>query len=272
MNTSKFLAGCLAASALAGVSQPAFANEDDTNGTTHSVQVFAEQEDYSDNLGKLKSVTLEYKLVEDGVTVVLTPAIGERSTATFSETAFGAGASVYLKLSDKVSTRTFVAAAEDEPVFAKRQIAQDITFKTSSKTTFTVGGRWARYNGDRDVYYVSGTGRYYFKGGSVSYRLTYVEPEASDGFLAHLVNLSINDGNGRGKTQLWLGAGSASLDRAQAQIGFSGEDYSFTLRRLQPVSDQFSIVGQVGATSFDTPTGRITSTNVGVGLQLDFGH
>lgn len=272
MNRSKFLAGCLAASALAGISQPAFANENEAGGAAHSVQVFSEQEDYSDGLGKLKSVTLEYKFVDDGVTVVLSPAVGERSAPSFSETAFGAGASVYLNISDRVTTRTYVAAAEDEPVFAKRQIAQDVTVKTSDKTTLTVGGRWARYSGDRDVYYVSGTGRYYFSGGSVSYRLTYVDPEGSDGFFAHLVNLSLNDGNGRGKTQLWLGAGSSSLDRAQAQIGFSGEDYSFSLRRFQPLSDEFSIIGQVGATSYDTPTGRITSTNLGVGLQLDFGR
>lgn len=271
MKSSKPVAGGFAVLALALAGQPARANEG-ADSAAHSVQVFAEQEDYSDDLGTLKSVTLEYKFVDEDMTVVFTPAIGERSTPTFSETAFGVGAAVYLNLSDKVSTRTFIAAAEDEPVFANRQIAQDITFSTSSKTTLTVGGRWARYNGDRDVYFVSGSGRYYFNGGSVSYRLTYVDPEGSDGFLAHLVNLSINDKNGRGKTQLWLGAGSSALDRAQAQIGFSGEDYSATLRRLQPLSNQFSLIGQVGVTSYETPTGRITSTNLGVGLQLDLGR
>lgn len=271
MKSSKPFAGGFAALALAAVSQPALANEDPA-GTAHSVQVFAEQEDYSDGLGTLKSVTLEYKLVDEDMTVVFTPAIGERSTSTSSDTAFGAGAAVFFKLSDKVSTRTYVAAAEDEPVFANRQIAQDFTFATSGNTTLTVGGRWARYNGDRDVYFVSGTGRYYFDGGSVSYRLTYVDPEGRDGFLAHLVNLSINDKSGRGKTQLWLGAGSSALDRAQAQVGFSGEDYSATLRRLQPLTKEFSIIGQAGVTSYETPAGRITSTNFGVGLQLDFGR
>lgn len=271
MKSSKPLAGGFAALALVMVNQPAFANDDPT-GSAHSVQVFAEQDHYSDGLGTLKSVTLEYKFVDEDMTVVFTPAIGERSTSTTSESAFGAGAAVFLKLSDKVSTRTFVAAAEDEPVFANRQVAQDFTLATSANTTLTVGGRWARYNGDRDVYFVSGTGRYYFNGGSVSYRLTYVDPEGRDGFLAHLVNLSINDKSGRGKTQLWLGAGSSALDRAQAQVGFFGEDYSATLRRLQPLTKQFSIIGQAGVTSYETPTGRITSTNLGVGLQLDFGR
>lgn len=271
MNTVKSIGTLCAALVAVGTSGAAFA-QDEGGKNAQSVEAFAEQEAYSDGLGKLKSVSLEYKLVNDDTTVVFTPAVGERSVGAFSETAFGAGVAVYFKLSEGVSTRTYAAIAEDEPVFANRQLAQDVTFNATKDTTITVGGRWARYFGDRDVYFVSAGARHYFKGGSVSYRLSYVDPEGRDGFLAHLVNLSLNDRDGRGKTQLWLGAGAASLDRPIDQPNFSGEDYSATLRRVQPLTGQLSLVGQVGITSFDRPAGRVEATNIGVGLRLDFGE
>ena len=224
----------------------------------------------SDDQGSLTTLRGTYKSVDDDTTIVLSPAIGWRETGALSDTAVSLAGTLYHEFSDDVSTRTHIAFAEDEPVFANRDIAQDITFRVLENTTATVGARWARYFGSQDVYFLSASARYYFERGSVSYRLSYVEPDGSNSFLAHLVNIALNDADGSGKTQLWLSAGEASIDAAQLQNNFSGEDYGVFLRRLQPLTESVGLIGSVGFSSYDRPADRVTATSVGLGVEVDF--
>jgi YaiO family outer membrane protein len=255
---------CLAASVLAPLSlaaAPAAHAQD-----AHSVQLRAETQDFSDDLGSLRSATLEYKAVLGETTILVSPTVGERRVGGLSETAVGGGATVYHDWSDRVSTRTEAFVAEEEPVFANLDFAQDVTVQVADKTTVTLGGRWARYFGDREVTFLSLGARRYFKGGSVAYRLSRVDPEGRGPFLSHLVNLSINDGRGAGKTQLWLAAGAASLERSQLEDNFQGEDYSALLQRTQPLTTKVALVASAGLSSYDRPGDRITATNFGLGL------
>ncbi len=95
------------------------------------------------------------------------------------------------------------------------------------------------------------------KGGSIAYRATWVDPEGGSSFVAHLVNLTVNDGHGGGKTQLWLGAGASSLERTTLDGDFTGRDYSATLRRHQPIGGNLDLVQTGGVTSYARPYGRV---------------
>jgi len=236
--------------------------------TSHTVTATAETQEFSDDAGSLRTITLEYKLVNDDTTVLFTPQIGERRAPGVRATAVGGGVTLYHDWSDAVSTRTSGFIAEDDPVFAEYEFAQDVTLKVGDSTTVTVGGRLARYFGNQDVTFLSAGARQYFRFGSASYRLTHVDPEGRDPYLAHLVNLVLNDPSGAGKTQLWLSLGEASISSVQVPNNFSGDDYGAVLRRVQPISDKFALVPSVGYTSYDRPGGRLGAVNVGLGLEF----
>lgn len=233
-----------------------------------SVQITAATQDYNKDMGSQRTVQLEYKYDNDDTTVVFTPVVGQRKVAGTSSTAVGAGVAIYHDWSDTISTRTGAFIAEDKAVFAHLELSQDVTFKVAHSTTVTLGGRWARYDGGNDVSFISLGARQYFKGGSVAYRLTRVDPNGQDAFYGHLVNLTINDGHGAGKTQLWLSTGASELDRSQLTGTFTGSNYAAMLKRTQPLTDQFALVLGAGVSSYARPTGRVTATNFELGLQM----
>jgi len=238
-------------------------------GDGPSVTVAASSQDFSDGYGSLRSVTLEYKAVlDDDTTVLVSPVVGQRRTASMEESAVGGGATVYHDWSGTVSTRTQAFVAEDEPVFANLDLSQDVTVKVASQTTVTVGGRWARYFGGKEVTFLSVGARQYFKGGSVAYRLSRIDPEGGRAFLAHLLNLTLDDPHGAGKTRLWLGTGAASLERSQLEDSFTGHDWSGLVQRAQPLTGKLALIGSAGVSTYARPGDDITSTTIGLGLKL----
>lgn len=235
-----------------------------------SVAVVAETQDLSEGEGSRDTLRGTFRTVDGDATVVLGAAIGERRAPGVAETGFGLAGTLYYAFDNGVSTRTHIAIADDSPVFASRDIAQDVTFRVLPQTTATLGVRWARYFGSQDVYFISAGARRYFEQGSVSYRLSYVSPDGRDSFAAHLVNVVLNDANGDGRTQLWLSAGAASFDSLQIPDTFSGEDYGAMLRRVQPLTDSLNLIASLGMASYDRPGDRVTSTSVGLGVEVDF--
>ena len=236
---------------------------------SHTVTATGETQEFSDNGGSLRTATLEYKFVDADTTVVFTPAYGERRAPGVRESAAGLGAMIYHDWSSRISTRTSAFVAQDAPVFANYDFAQDVTLRVGDSTTVTLGGRYARFFGEQDVTFFSAGLRQYFRFGSMAYRLTRVDPEGRDSYLAHLVNLTVNDPRGGGKTQLWLSLGEASISNAQVPNNFSGDDYGAVLRRVQPITDNFALVPLIGYTSYDRPTDRISAVNLGLGLEFD---
>ena len=254
----------LCTAALAGVLQasPALAQSAQTLTAT------AESDEYSDGLGSVRSIKLEYKRVDEGTTVVFTPAVGERRAAGFSATAVGGGAAIYHDWSPTVSTRMSAFFAENEPVFANEDLALDVTAKVAQNTTATVGGRYARYFGGVDVVFASAGIRQYFRFGSVAYRLTRVDPEGRRAYFAHLFNLSVKDGKGDGRTQLWLSAGDASYSSVHMPAGFSGKDYGVNVQRVQPIGGKVNLVPSLGYTSYARPGDRVSAVNLGLGVSM----
>lgn len=225
-------------------------------------------QDYGADRGSLTSAQLDYKLDDGDTTVLLSPVFGARRGGT--ETAYSAGldATVYQRWSPGISTRTSVFIAENAPVFAHLDIGQDITLNIAKNTTVTAGARWARYFGGHDVAFQSIGLRYYFEGGSVSYRVMRVNPDNRDAFYGHLFNLAVNDVQGAGKTQLWLSSGTTSYNRIQPEDNISGDDYAAVLQRFQPLSHNLNLVAAAGITSYARPAGRTTGSNFKLGISI----
>lgn len=239
------------------------------NETTHSIAATVEAEEFSRGRGSVRSLRFDYKFGDGDTTVLVSPTIGEQDSPGSDEAAFGVGGSIYHHWTQRISTRTHLFVSEDSPVFARIDAAQDITAKVADKTTLTAGIRWAEYFGDEEATFLSLGARRYFTGGSLAYRLTWTNPDAQDDFFAHLVNLTLNDGKGRGKTQIWAGTGETSLTRAQIDADFSGDDRAFLIQRTQPLSENFALVAAAGLSSYADPGGRYTGVNLGVGLTVD---
>lgn len=237
-----------------------------------SVSASAETEDFSQDLGSLRSVKIEYKLDAEDTTVTFTPVVGERKSPAFSETSIGAGVAIYQTWSPALSTRTAVFISENDPVFAQYDVAHDFSAKVANNTVLTAGGRWARFFGKTDVYFASTGARQYFKRGSVAYRLSLIDPEGRQPFLAHLVNLSLKDLRGAGQTRIWLSAGEASFSRPQLGDQFGGSDIGGTIQRVQPVTEKLALTLTAGLNRYGRPGEDVTSTTLGLGLTTTFGE
>ncbi len=272
MNILRHPAHIVSLLACLGCPAAALAQSPVSGDTDQTLLVVAETQEFSKGGGSLRSVKLEYKYDFGDTTVLLTGSAGERKVNGQSTSAAGFGGTIYHDFSQDISTRTSAFVSANKPVFAHLDFAQDVTVRVADKTTLTVGGRWARYAGDDDVTFVSAGVRRYFSGGSISYRATWTKPDGRSAFVAHLVNLSLNDAHGKGKTMLWLGTGAASLDRGQLE-DFSGSNYSGLIQRSQPIGGNLNLVLSAGLSSYDRPAGRMTGTNLGIGLLFDLdGH
>lgn len=235
---------------------------------TQSVLASVDSQDFSDKRGSLRSAMLEYKIDLGDTTVLASPTIGERRVAGTGETAFGIGATVYHDWSHRVSTRTQAFVAKDAPVFAHLDFAQDVSLKVADSTTMTAGARWAKYFAGREVTFMSLGIRRYFKGGSMAYRLTRVNPDDRDAFFGHMVNLTVSDGRGKGKTQVWLSTGASSLVRSQLEDNFAGKDRAILIQRTQPLTGKLALIASAGLSSYARPRDRINSSTFGLGLSV----
>lgn len=252
-----------------GMIESAAAQETSTPaGPERAIHASVETRDFGADHGTLNSATVEYKIEDGGSTIVANAIAGEFRGRFETERAVGAGVTLYQRFDGGISTRTRIAVAESEPVFARLDLAQDITFGLARATTMTFGARWADYAEGGDVHSLSAGLRYYFAGGSVGYRASYVDPEDRASLVAHLVNLSLNDATGAGRTQLWFSAGSTSLETPLSD-DFAGEDYGVFLRRVQPLTDTLNVTGSFGVASYDRPAGRATGTTFGLGIEVD---
>lgn len=238
-------------------------------GADQSIRIEFERLDLGDGYGSFETLEAEYKAVMEDTTVVVTPEYGWRRNPGPNSDAARVSADIYHDWSDTLSSRTHLALSENEPVYARYEVGQDLTLKVARNTTVTGGVKYAQYFNDRDVMFYSLGARQYFDGGSVAYRATVVDPDNHEAFISHLLNLSVNDPSGRGKTQMWLSAGGTALERQALDGDFTGTDYAGTIKRLQPITRSLDLVLSAGLTSYDRPTGREMGNNVGIGLQLD---
>ncbi|MGH8524210.1 MAG: YaiO family outer membrane beta-barrel protein [Gammaproteobacteria bacterium] len=228
----------------------------------------SERTDYSGSFGKRQETTVESTTGFGDTSFVVGVSHAKRDFNTDSFSALQLSGTVYHDWSDRLYTRSSVTAASNKPVFATREFAQDINYKILSNTVVTVGGKYARYYGDRQARSLSVGGTQYFGGGYVSYRYSAFDLGKLGRSHSHLATFRLKDGKGAGSTQLWLGMGTA-LHELQLQPGLStGKSRGITLQRVQPIKGPVAFNIAIGRAWYDTPAGKYHGTLASIGLTL----
>lgn len=230
------------------------------------VQVTLEYADFTRNYGERQVATLEYRMNFGDTAVVLSGSQGRREFENETFHATRGSVAVYHDWSENFYTRSSVAVATNDPVFATVEAAQDFNLRVSDNVVLLAGVRYNRYFGGRDAVGWVGGATYYFDGGFVSYRYTGYDVEGLDTTHGHTVSLRLNDPHGRGFTQAWAGAGTAVQEYDSLPELFRGNYRSLSLRRFQPISGPFALNLGVSHNWYDTGLVDYQGTSVRVGL------
>lgn len=222
--------------------------------------------DYSSGFGKRRETTAEYNADLGRTAITLSASHARREFETESFKAVKLSGTVYHDWNDRIYTRTQVSLASDKPVFASRQVANDVNVKLLSNAVVTVGGKYARYYGDRDVLSWSAGGTWYFGGGLASYRYSNYDVERLGNSHSHLASFRLKDPRGNGQTQLWLGSGTSLHEQEVLLSGRKGSYRSVALQRVQPIKGPLSLNLTVGRTWYDTAATDYRGTTASVGL------
>lgn len=221
---------------------------------------------FTDGFGKRRQTSAEYSADLGRTAFTINATHAKR---TFASETFGAvevAGTVYHDWNDKLYTRTHIAVSSDKPVFASRQAATDFNFKVIPQTVLTLGGKYARYHGERDVYSWSAGGTWYFDDGSVGYRFTLSDVDKLGKSHSHLATIRLKDPRGSGQTQLWLGTGTSLHEQEVLLSGQKGSFKSVALQRVQPIAGPVAVNLTLGRSWYDTGSTDYQGTTASVGL------
>lgn len=188
----------------------------------------------------------------------------------FGDNAFSGtrmGASLHHDWSRYLSTRTSATFSDDSPVFANRDVSQDLMFKVLPNTVLSIGGRYAEYYGNTYLSGWSAGAQYYFPRVSASYR--YSRHHLSSGGSGHgnTLMLRLQDAQGGGSSQLWLGSGtSAYVPDMDPLLLRDTRSKSVFLRRNQPLGEHLTLNVGVGKAWHETTFERFSGVSSHVGL------
>jgi len=222
--------------------------------------------DYSAGFGRRRETTAEYSADFGKTAVTLSASHAKRKFEADSFKAVEFSGTVYHDWNDRLYTRTHVALASDKPVFASRQLANDFNVKLLPNTVVTVGGKYARYFGDRDVLSWSAGGTWYFRGGFASYRYSNYDVDRLGNSHSHLASFRLKDPRGEGLTQLWLGSGTSLHEQEITLSGRKGSYRSIALQRVQPIKGPLAVNVTLGRTWYDTNAADYRGTTASIGL------
>ncbi|MDP9423929.1 MAG: YaiO family outer membrane beta-barrel protein [Pseudomonadota bacterium] len=222
--------------------------------------------DYSSGFGRRRETTAEYSADFGRTAFTISASQARRRFESDSFKAFEVSGTLYRDWNDRLYTRTHVALASDKPVFASRQFANDFNLKLLPKTVVTVGGKYARYYGDRDVLTWSVGGTRYFGDAFVTYRYSNHDVARLGKSHSHLATFRMKDPRGSGQTQLWLGAGSSLHEQEVLLSGRKGSYRGVSLQRVQPIKGPLAVNLTVGRTWYDTSATDYRGTTASIGL------
>jgi YaiO family outer membrane protein len=223
---------------------------------------------FTDGFGSRRQTSAEYSADFGRTSITLNATQARRKFATESFSAVEVSGTVFHDWSDKLYTRTHVALSSDKPVFASRQLATDLNLKLIPSTVLTVGGKYARYHGNRDVYSWSAGGTWYFGDGSVAYRFTLSDVDKLGKSHSHLATIRLKDPRGSGLTQLWLASGTSLHEQEVLLSGDKGSFKSIALQRVQPIAGPIALNLTLGRAWYDTGSTDYQGTTASIGLAL----
>lgn len=179
-------------------------------------------------------------------------------------------ATVWYNWNPWLSTRTGMAIAENTPVFARRDIQQDISLKVLPGSLLTVGYRFANYFGNIDVNALSGAFSLYTGQFISTWRYTYYDTEDSGESYSNIISLRMNDRTGGGNTQLWLSRGTGAYTYDWSPNTRKGKIESISIRRIQPLTEQLFLGLTLGKQWYDTPVDNYHSLQTAADITWSF--
>ena len=230
--------------------------------------VSTERTNFTGSYGKLLETSLISNRDWGATALTLGASYGKREFGSTSSSSVRLAGTLHHDFGPRFFTRSSIAVSRNQPVFATREIAQDLNFKPMRSAVLTVGGKYARYFDNRDALSWSAGGSYYFKRGFASYRFSSYDVTNLGKSHGHLGSVRIKDGTGSGSTQLWLGSGTSLHDQLQLPVTREGKYRSIALQRSQPLNDFVGINVGVGRTRYETGLDRYRGTSVSFGLTL----
>lgn len=260
----------IAGAILAACAAPAYATPIQTgtapwslNSMTASVD--GEYLSYSDGFGSRRIINATSKTDLGATELSFGISQGERKVEGDRHNAIRGSATLVQHWSSRISTRTTARLAADTPVFASRDLVQDISYSLPSGTVATVGGRYSRYFGDRDALSWSAGAAQYFRGGFVSYRFSSYDIDRVGNSVGHVVSAKLADPYG--STQLWLGRSrGATIDSDDLLISDKGKFTEVTVRRTQKLKGALALTAGFKRNWYRTELADFKGTGIHVGL------
>lgn len=220
---------------------------------------------YSDGFGSRRIVNATSKAKFGANELSLGISQGERKADGDRHRAIRGSATLVRRWSSRVSSRTTARLAADTPVFASRDLVQDISYSLPSGTVATLGARYSRYYADRDALSWSAGAAQYFRGGFVSYRLSSYDIDKIGNAVGHVVSAKLYDPYG--STQLWLGHSSgAVIDSDDLLISGKGKFTEVTLRRTQKIKGGLALTAGFKRNWHRTDLAKYNGTGFHLGL------
>jgi YaiO family outer membrane protein len=233
-----------------------------------SSSVRVEYTDFSKLYGSRTVLTADSTLGTGQATrFIVSGSAGERMGASTHHAA-QASAAVVHDWTDRLSTQTIAAQANNGLVFAKTILAQEISYKFGHGLVGTIGGKYSSYGSSNHVGTWSAGAAYYLRGAFINYRYSVYASNRFGHSHAHLASFRVYDpGGGKGFTQLWVGHGT-SLFEVELPREANGRFTSFALQRQQPIGDGVAVNLGVNRGLYRTPTGHYSGIGMIAGLSF----
>ncbi|EAM2857313.1 YaiO family outer membrane beta-barrel protein [Salmonella enterica] len=233
------------------------------NASTDSLSAGYLYNNYSDGHGYGNVVYAELKKKVDHSTTVVNITHGRRNYGNGEAwNAFRGKVTVWYDWNSFFSTRTGISVSENTPVFARKDLQQDLSFKLIHNLLFTTGYRYANYFGDTDVNSFSGKISLYTGPVISSWRYTHYNTQGKGGSYSNIISFQLNDLNGKGNTQLWLSRGTGAYTYDWLSETHKGTLESISLRRIQPLTDRLNLGVTLGKQWYNTPIDNYSNLQV----------
>jgi YaiO family outer membrane protein len=229
----------------------------------------SELTDYSQDRGSRRKLAVNVKRKTGNTTLALDGATGSLKTDDRRYQGSMANLTVAHDWSPAISTRTAVGLATNSPLFPKRSIMQEVSFKPGHNIVLATSVKASRYYGGVDVTALSVGPAWYFRGGSIAYRFSRYDVSGLGKSSAHLFNLRLSDPRGAGSTQVWMGAGDTLHDQEIFPTIEPGKFRSVAVRRIQPLVGNVALSVGVGRDWYETPSGKFTATRPTLGIVIN---
>lgn len=223
-----------------------------------------EHRNYSKDRGERNLSFLQYgkKFNQGAIVTRLTSAKRDFGSGV-SDTGTEGKLDIYYNWNDYLSTKSGITLSDNTSAFLHEEYRHDFNIKPIKNLVVTLGGKHTTYENDVDVDAWSSGLAWYSKRMIISYKYTdYSSDEKGDSY-GNTFSAKLNDKNGSGNTQLWLGFGTGaySYEWDPNNSKLNGDFESVTLRREHPISNNWLLGLSAGKNWQETPLENYNSIN-----------